>query len=63
MGGLNSVFKLKWKQFCNVVTRFNEMQLYLHLCILYLFVGSFQKLAEVIFFCFQALPIQDNLMQ
>lgn len=63
MGGLSSVFKLKWKQFYNVVIRLNEMQLYLHLYILYLFVGGFHKLAEVIFFCFQTLPIQDNLMQ
>lgn len=50
MGGLKGVFKLKWKQFCNLVIRLNEMQLYLCFYILHLFVGGFQKLPEVIFF-------------
>lgn len=62
MGGLNGVFKLKWKQFCYLVIRLNEMQLYLYFYILCLFVGGFQKLPEVIFLfvCFQTLPIQNS---
>lgn len=49
MGVLNSVFKLKWKQFCDFLIRLNEMWLYHHSCILYPSLGGFSEITEVIF--------------
>lgn len=58
---LNSDFKLKRKQFHNLVIRLNQMQLYHHFFILCLFLGGFQKLTSSDFFLFSNSPKPGQL--